>query len=242
MEFRDSPKTSRFLVSLWPFVQPEEAKGSRGSGTRQFLVSRVNPRSKKAIEPMVSIWTCSIGKAKRFDLTEKLAPTCATHCTRTLICCYKIVFSVNILEVVLLTGVTWTARTTSTSADTVWGDFAPYRFSSWLSWAWPPTLELVVVGGLQILAVAVFELVLLHLAGKLERLLLEVRSKCMGLSWRGVNSARSGICFDSEFCFTIYLQLRQAMGLRSSLQSLIDAALGMHGLLVLLEVLRSCQY
>ena len=112
-----------------------------------------------------------------------------------MIWCNSIVFSVNILEVVLLTRVARTARTTSTSADTVWGDFAPYRFSSRLSWSWPRILEPIVVGALQLFAVTVSELVLLHLAGKVERLLLEVGGKCMRLSWRSINSTRSGICF-----------------------------------------------
>ena len=40
MESEDATKTDGFLVSLWPVVQPEEAKGSRGFGIRQFLVPR----------------------------------------------------------------------------------------------------------------------------------------------------------------------------------------------------------
>ena len=136
--------------------------------------------------------TCLLPYLKKIYCIPQLSPA---NWRRTLIWCNSIVFSVNILEVVLLTRVTRAARTTSTSADTVWGDFAPYRFSSRLSWSWPCILEPIVVGALQLFAVAVSELVLLHLAGKVEQLLLEVGGKCLRLSWRSINSTRSGICF-----------------------------------------------
>ena len=46
MEFEDATKTGRFLVlSLWPALRPEEAKGSEGAGIWQFLVPRINPWS-----------------------------------------------------------------------------------------------------------------------------------------------------------------------------------------------------
>ena len=48
------------------------------------------------------------------------------HCLTQEDC--KNIFSVNILEVILLTRVTRTTRAASASTDTVWGDFASYWF------------------------------------------------------------------------------------------------------------------
>ena len=92
-------------------------------------------------------------------------------------------FSVDILEVVLLTRSARTAGTTSATTNAVRCDFSAQRLRPWV-------LEVVVVvAGCNLLGLAKQRL--LHLAGKIERLLLLLEVGAKRLSWGSVNSACS---------------------------------------------------
>ena len=108
------------------------------------------------------------------------------------------IFSVDILEVVLLTRSARTAGTTSATTNAVRCDFSAQRLGPWV-------LEVVVVAGCNLLGLAKQRL--LHVAGKTERLFLLLEVGAKRLSWGSVNSACSAKIFiyDYHLWYRLYI-------------------------------------
>ena len=105
------------------------------------------------------------------------------------------IFSVDILEVVLLARGARTAGTTSATTNAVRCDFSAQRLGPWV-------LEVVVVAGCNLLGLAKQRL--LQVAGKIERLLLQLEVGAKRLSWGSVNSA----CSTKIFIYDYHLWYR----------------------------------
>ena len=107
-------------------------------------------------------------------------------------------FSVDILEVFLLTRSARTAGTTSATTNAVRCDFSAQRLGPWV-------LEVVVVAGCNLLGLAKQRL--LQVAGKIERLLLQLEVGAKRLSWGSVNSACSTKIFiyDYHLWYRLYI-------------------------------------